>query len=498
VPLKHFRRQRDELGDWYARFFGGMSTRPTMTESPDPPELFTAEIAEPPIAGPPLVAPLAPLSVPQVDADVISAELVNPWSNLPPARSWPVRLWRGVCFTLAWMFGLMSLIGCLAAVSVVPILNFASLGYLLEASGRVTRSGRLRDGFIDLHRFARIGSLVAGTWLMLLPIRVLAGLTRDAEAIPGNPAVGAWRLGLTVCTILMVGHILLAWYSGGKLRHFFWPLLAPFQLGQRFLNSSLAAPLMRYVLKPWWPALFEDLFVPLPWTSWFPPAILWDGLRRGKLYVEARDAVWDFVVGLRLPHYVWLGFRGFLGALLWLCVPITLLSIGTSRPTGGAVLIGYIGALLLALVLLYLPFLQAHLAAENRFAAIFEWSEIRKQFKRAPLMFWIALVATLAFALPLYLLKIEKLPQPLMWTLSIFFVVSIYPARLLTGWTLGYARRRDRSSWFIFRWLSRLAAIPVVLFFVLVVFLTQYTSWNGVVSLFEQHAFLVPVPFLGM
>ena len=477
------------------------------TSDLDPPELFSAEVVEPPIGEPPVAElvhepPLAELVVKKPantpDADLINAELVNEWSNQPPAKSWPVWLWRGVCFTLAWLFGLISLIGCLAAVSVVPILNFASLGYLLEASARVTRSGRLRDGFIDLHRFARIGSLVAGTWLMLLPIRFLAGLSRDAEAIPNNPAVGIWRFALTTCTILMVCHILLAWYSGGKFRHFFWPLLAPFQLGQRLLNSGLAAPLMTDVLKPWWPSLFEDLFVPLPWTSWFPPAILWNGLWRGKMYVEARDAVWDFVVGLRIPHYFSLGFRGFLGALLWLAIPITMLSIGTSRPTGGAVLVGYLGALLLAFVLLYLPFLQAHLAAENRFSAIFEWFEIRKQFKRAPLMFWVSLLATLAFALPLYLLKIERLPQPLLWTLSVFFIVSIYPARLLTGWTLGYARRRGRGSWFIVRWLSRLAAIPIVLFFVLIVFFTQYTSWNGVASLFEQHAFLVPVPFLGM
>lgn len=435
-----------------------------------------------------------PLPVAQ---ELVEAEIVNEWSNLPPAKSWPVKVWRGLCFTLAWLFGLVSLIGCLAVVSVTPLLQFASLGYLLEASGRVTRSGKLRDGFIDLPRFARIGSLVAGTWLMLLPIRFLSDLTRDAEAIPGNPAAPAWRFGLIIVTVLMVGHILLAWYCGGKLRHFFWPLLAPFQLGQRLLNSGLAAPVMKYLLKPWWPSLFDDLFVPLPWTSWFPPAILWAGLWRGRMYVEARDAVWDFVIRLRVPHYFWLGLRGFIGALLWLVIPTALLSVGTAQNNGGAILIGYVGAFLLAFVLLYLPFLQAHFAAENRFSAMFAWSEVRRQFRHAPILFWISLLATLALALPLYLLKIEPPPRPLMWTLSLFFIVFIYPSRLLTGWTLGYARRRNKPRWFIVRQLSRLAAIPIVLMFVLIVFFTQYTSWNGVASLFEQHAFLVPVPFLG-
>ncbi|QDU31580.1 hypothetical protein ETAA8_67400 [Anatilimnocola aggregata] len=458
--------------------------------------LFAAEAVD---AQTPVVPFLAEdASQPRLPTDLVMAEMVDEWSTLPPAQSWPVKAWRLLCFTLAWLFGLASLIGCLAAVSVVPLLQFASLGYLLEASGRVTRSGKLRDGFIDIRRFARIGSLVAGTWIMLLPIRFIAGLTRDAEAIPGNPAAPVWRIALTICTVLMVGHILLAWYSGGKLRHFFWPLLAPFQLGQRLLNSGLVAPAMRRLLKPWWPTLYEDLFTPLPWTSWFPPAILWAGLWRGRMYVEARDAVWDFVVGLQLPHYFWLGLRGFIGALLWLAIPITMLTAGTAQPKPVAILVGWAGALLLAAVLLYLPFLQAHFAAENRFSAMFAWREVRQQFRRAPLIFWFSLLATLAFALPLYLLKIEPPPRPLLWTLSVFFILFIYPARLFTGWALGYARRREKPSWFILRLCSRFAAIPVVLLFVLIVFFTQYTSWNGVASLFEQHAFLVPVPFLGM
>ena len=45
------------------------------------------------------------------------------------------------------------------------------------------------------------------------------------------------------------------------------------------------------------------------------------------------------------------------------------------------------------------------------------------------------------------------------------------------------------------RWTGRLPLLPVAGFYVLVVFFTQYTSWNGVWSLYEQHAFLVPVPF---
>jgi hypothetical protein len=216
------------------------------------------------------------------------------------------------------------------------------------------------------------------------------------------------------------------------------------------------------------------------------------------MYAEARDAVWDFVVGLRLPHYFWLGLRGFAGALAWLFLPVMLLMCGTATQNPVAPLAGWVGALLLAFVLLYLPFLQANFAAENRFTAIFEWAEIRRLFRRAPLAFWTALAATCLFALPLYLLKIEATPREVTWLPSLFFVVFIYPARLLTGWAMGRARGHEKPRFLLFRWMARFAALPVVLYYVLVVFFTQYTSWSGPVSLFEQHAFLLPVPFFGM
>ena len=90
------------------------------------------------------------------------------------------------------------------------------------------------------------------------------------------------------------------------------------------------------------------------------------------MYSEARDAVWDFVVSLRLPHYFWLGLRGFAGAMAWLIMPSLMMMFGTSGQGPGSILVGYLGTLALAFVLFYLPFLQTHFAAENRLAAMFE------------------------------------------------------------------------------------------------------------------------------
>jgi len=414
-------------------------------------------------------------------------------------RSWPFRLWRVAAAICEWLFGFASLIACLAALAAVPALNLLSLGYLLEASGRVARSGRIRDGFIDIPKFARLGSLAAGTWLCLLVPRLVASLASDAWLIaPGSNTAQAWRIGLVAVTLLTVGHILLAWASGGRLRHFFWPLLAPFQLGGRLIWGWVVRPVVQPALARLWPALADDLFDLRPLADWFPPAIVAAAIRRGGVYFQARDAVYDFLVSLRLPSYFWLGLRGFLGGLVWLFVPSLMLMAGTSGRGPLTILVGYAGAILLGWVLLHLSFLQTRLAAENRFAALFDWRETARQAGRAPIAYWFALAVTLLLAIPLFLLKIEPPPRELWWTLTIFFIVFMYPARLVTGWAVARASRRQQPRWFLVRWLGRAAALPVIAFYIFILFFTQYTSYLGPASLLEQHAFLVPVPFLAL
>jgi hypothetical protein len=384
-------------------------------------------------------------------------------------------------------------------LAAIPIVNLITLGYLLDASGRVAKSGRVRDGFIDIAKFARIGSLVAGTWVCLLIPRLVSSLASDAWLIdPEGFAARVWRIAQIAITALVIGHILLAWYSGGRLRHFFWPLLAPFQLGARILFSRLIGPILRPLIRAISPALADDLYISLPVSAWFPPAILLAGIRRGRMFSEARDAVWDFVVSLRLPQLFWLGLRGFAGALVWLLVPSLMLMAGTSGRGGVTVVVGFLGATAMTFVLLHLPFLQTRFAAQNRLRAMFEPKAVRAEFARAPVAYWFALAITLLFALPLYLLKFQPPPRELWWTLTIFFILFIYPARLLTGWAVGRALRNSQPRLFLVRLLAVLVAVPVVAFYVFVVFFTQYTSYVGPASILEQHAFLVPVPFLSL
>lgn len=381
-------------------------------------------------------------------SDAVVAELIE----RVPVASPPVGFFRRAARLIAsvtdWMFGAVALIVGLSFLATYPLLQMLSLGYLLEASGRIARTGRLRDGFVGVRKASRVGSMVFGAWLVLLPLRLVSTLATSARLIdPDSRAARGWSIALLALSVLAVVHIIGACWRGGRLRHFVWP--RPIRM-----------------LK----ALF----------------------RRGA-YSETRDAVWNFVTGLRLPYYFWLGLRGFVGGLVWLFVPISLLAAGQKAPP-----VGFLGALALMWVLLYLPFVQARFAAENRFRAQFQVSEARKLFRKAPVLFWLSLFCTLLFALPLYLLKIEIVPREAAWLPSLLFVVFIFPARLLTGWACGLARRRSKNRNFFVRQAARVAMLPVVAFYVFIVFFTQYTSWHGVVSLYEQHAFLVPVPFLGL
>ena len=361
---------------------------------------------------------------------------------------------RATASAIDWVFGLLSLIIGLAIFSIIPFLNFLSLGYLVHASGRVAESGRIRDGLVGIRKASVLGSFIVGAWLIALPVRFVSGMWKDAELVaPGSPNAKAWYIGLLVITVMAILHVIWACLRGGRLRHFLWP-------------------------------------APIRFVRW---------IRTPDKTATIRNSVVGYVVNLRLPYYFWLGARAFFGAFLWLFVPVaTLIFAAQLPPDKGGGLFSFIGALMLMFVALYLPFLQTHFAVTKKFRDLFAWRHVRQLFKRAPIAFWVALLITLLFALPLYLLKIELPPREIAWLPSLLFVVFIFPARLMTGWAVSRAMRREQPRHWFFRWTSRLALIPIVFFYALFLYLTQYLSWNGSLSLLEQHAFMVPAPLMGL
>jgi hypothetical protein len=372
--------------------------------------------------------------------------------DIRPSRRWPVRVWHAALGVQEWVFGTLTLIVGLAVLATIPVAQLLSLGYLLEVSGRIAREGRVRAGFVGVRKAARLGRIAVGVTVLMIPLWIASSLRFSAHLIdPASRAAKGWDLAVAAIALVAIFQIVTGCLRGAKIRHFLIP---------RPIHSLGLA-------------------------------------LGGNAYARARDGVWDFVVGLRLPYYFWLGARGFVGAVAWLVVPVSLLAVASRLPRGG-VIVGLVGGGLLALVLVQLPFLQARFAAENRLGAMFEVRKLRRAFGRAPVAFVIALGFTLLLALPLYLLKIEIVPREAAWLPSVLFVVSIFPARMLSGWALARASRRYAPRLWLFRWGSRLAMLPLVAFYVLLVFFTQYLLWYGVWSLYEQHAFLVPAPFLGL
>src|SRR5262249_17231649 len=61
-----------------------------------------------------------------------------------------------ICSAWEWLFGVSTLIVGLAVLAAIPVLQFLSLGYMLETSGRIVPTGRLRDGFVGVRRAARV------------------------------------------------------------------------------------------------------------------------------------------------------------------------------------------------------------------------------------------------------------------------------------------------------------------------------------------------------
>lgn len=371
---------------------------------------------------------------------------------LPARRSLPARIGRGIYSAIGWCFGMLSLIGGLAVISVIPIVNLLSLGYLLHVSATISRTGRLRDGFIGVRHAGQLGCIVLGIWLVLWPARFIAML-RDSAVIVDPQRVGGWSVGMWIVTALTSLHIIWVLLRGGKLRHFFWP-------------------------------------APIRFVRW---------LGTPDKFITARDAVWETAAGLRLPELFWLGTRGFAGTVLWLLIPVGLMILASKIAHNAGILVSILGGLLLMGVLLIIPFQQVWFARENRFRAFIEIGPVCRLAGRAPFKFWLALSLTLVMAVPLFLLKIELTPAEITWLPALFFVVFGLPARLMTGWAIGRAEQREASPNFLLRWFCRVAALglalPFVFGYVVILFFTQYISWNGTLSLLEQHAFLVPSPF---
>lgn len=355
-------------------------------------------------------------------------------------RGFSARFWNG-----------FALVILLSVAATVPVVQLASLGYMLESSGRIARGLPANRWFPGA---AIAGSLlVRSLWIGLtwLPVWLLADLAYSAELIePGSQQAVRLRLVARFMAIAWVLWSAWALFRGGRWWHFLWPA----------------------------------------------PIVLVKTIAKGESWRRVEDRWWSWIGSLQFLKLLKLGFFGTVAAIVWLFVPAALMIIALTSPEKGPLgLIGLAGALSMWWVLMYLPFLPVHMASEGRFLAAFDRRGIRSAFRRSPFAFLIAVLGLVVLALPLYVLRIEAIPPELWWVLSVFFVALIFPAKLLAGWAIRRSQQRKRESHWTLRWLAWLPLATALGLYVGFLYLAKFALWEGAASILLQHAFLPPVPF---
>ena len=401
----------------------------------------------------------APACVPSVDSPAdgtvrppLPPGRAVPFGTLPPCPSPLVHPLRAAAWVVTVSVGLASLGLFTAILAAIPLVNLLALGLLLESEGRVVRSGRLRDGIPFAGALPRLGAIVVGTWLWLLVIRFVAQGAADAALVaPGGPAARGWAIARVVTAFAVGLHLVAAWFAGGSFVSFFRPIRNGRRLGGAILRG----------------------------TAW-------------STATGAVRQVLDVVAPGRL---LWLGVRGFVGTFLWLFIPTVLFSAlrDTTRP--GQVIVTLLGAVSLAAVLSWVPFLQARFAAEGRMEVFRDLATVREWWRRAPVVMLLALLVLYGLSLPLFLFKVVAAPRDAVPFLTPIFVATIFPARLAVGWAAHRAAAREQRRWAVLRVPVAVAFVPLMALYLFLLFFTPAIDALGRRVLFDHHALLLPTPF---
>ncbi len=362
---------------------------------------------------------------------------------------------RSLWWLISVLLGLGFLLPLMAGLASIPVLSLVSLGMMLDAESRVARSGRFRDGFPLLPVSTRVGTIAFMVFLFLVPIMMLSSLAESQDVVrqlSGLPPGRIYRV-KSVLQIVVFMHLLLAISNGGSFASFIRPV--------RNLRRLIG------------------------------------GLRSGE-YVSAVNVWTDRLLSVFRPwHHFTVAINGGLGALCWLVLPTLLLGAASTSPhqnPGPTAILSLLGGVLLIPVAAWLPLLQCHQAATGRFKAIFEVRFVREIICRVPIRWAIATILLYGLAVPLYLSKVVLPPADAYWLFTPLFILIIYPTRLLMGWVYGQGIRKEQRATRLVRWPAKVFMIPLLGLYSLILFALPLISEAGPRAMYENHAFLLPVP----
>ncbi|MCA9160253.1 MAG: hypothetical protein KDA72_18100, partial [Planctomycetales bacterium] len=377
--------------------------------------------------------------------------------DLLAPTGWPERWYRWPLWLLSRSWDLACLCILLAVVAAIPIVQLASLGYLLDSAARLARRQAWSSALPGMRLAGRVGMLALLVFLLRLPVAFVSDLSYSAQLLlPNSREASLWRATAFALMLAFVIHVVWATMRGGKLRHFLWP--APLRFVREFFRRS----------------------------TW----------------QRASDQLYDLVSHFQFPRLWYLGARAGVGALVWIFIPVTMMIIGQRAENfPAAALVGLIGAIAMLVIVMVLPFLQIQMALHNRFRALFEVRQVRRRFLCAPWAHASALLLLCLLCIPLYLLRIEATPAELVWAPSIVFVIFMLPAKLLLGAAMGYAEGRaerlplPNRHWTL-RWPARVVVLASALLYVGALYVAQLVAGQGALVMYFQHAFLVPAPLI--
>ena len=373
-------------------------------------------------------------------------------------RSWTRRIVGAIVWTTTALFDASAWVVIIAVLAAAPVLQLLAYGYLLRCGGWVAAGGRVRDSIVHVRAAGRMGLAAAALFFAAMPSRLFAHYEAVSQIIePGSARSTVMRILAITCASAALLYLLWAWSRGGRLWHYAWP-----EPGRFFTQ-------------------------------------VW----RPSFWMAAVDRLGEFVSDTRPIATFWLGLRAAAGTLVWLIPAMVIVAALRNGRTGVEGLIGTLALFSLGLVLLYLPMLQICFAATGRLRDLFNVRQIRTHFRAAPLAWTVAMLfGLLLLPLPLYLLRIEATPRDVVWAPCLLFAALMLPARVVEGWALRRAKRRlddggVPSGWGhrLLRWVCRGLNVTIVATYLLVVFVSQYTSWDGLATWIAQHAVLLPVPF---
>jgi hypothetical protein len=372
--------------------------------------------------------------------------------RIPNPLRYPLRAGGWI---LQLMIGAVTLLVLLTVAAAIPLLNLIALGYLLEVEGRVAHRGRLSEALPLLPAVMRIGSVLVGIALCLIPLMLLADFTADAYYIaPQGTATRLWIATLIAVAMLAAVHITLALACGGK------------------------------------PACFLRPIRNIRWLR--------EQLRAGDYGSPAHRALRSFFAALRPAHLFWLGVRGFFGSWVWLALPTALYGARWYADASWSRPIMLAGGACLLPVLAWVPFLQVRLAVENRWSAMFEVRDVRELFRHAPLAWAVATAGLYALSVPLFLYSVQfrmhaPFPLEFWWDLALISIACTFPARVALGWVYHCATVRG-PAWIGWIWFSRLLIVGSLALYVWLLYHTPLTHESRPWQL-EHHALVLPIPF---